>query len=262
MRFSDMHVHSTFSSDGKSSMNEHCEIAIQKNLKSICFTEHVDLNDKEINLGKTIDKSSQLFNIDEYFNEIDNMRKKYPKLKILSGIEFSEPHIFYDEFIKYSNYSFDCIIGSIHHCFNNVFPGAANISEEQAIYEYYELMIRTIKQCEFQVLAHLDFPKRYFDEWNIPSNIIDEILRLMIEKNIILEINTSSANKNDGFLMPELDVLMRYQKLGGKKIVLSSDAHVSSNLACCFQDTFNKLPNCISIGHIEKREFIEDVKKI
>ena len=39
MRFSDMHVHSTFSSDGKSSMNEHCEIAKQKKLKSICFTE-------------------------------------------------------------------------------------------------------------------------------------------------------------------------------------------------------------------------------
>ena len=37
MRFSDMHVHSTFSSDGKSSMNEHCEIAKQKKLKSICF---------------------------------------------------------------------------------------------------------------------------------------------------------------------------------------------------------------------------------
>lgn len=192
MRFSDMHVHSTFSSDGKSSMNEHCEIAKQKKLKSICFTEHVDLNDKEINLGKMINKSSQLFNVDEYFNEIDNMKKRYPELKILSGIEFSEPHIFYNEFIKYSNYPFDCIIGSIHHCFNNVFPGAANLSEEQAIYEYYELMIQTIIQCEFQVLAHLDFPKRYFDKWVIPSNIIDKILRLIIEKNIILEINTST----------------------------------------------------------------------
>ena len=72
-----MHVHSTFSSDGKSSMNEHCEIAKQKKLKSICFTEHVDLNDKEINLGKMINKSSQLFNVDEYFNEIDNMKKRY-----------------------------------------------------------------------------------------------------------------------------------------------------------------------------------------
>lgn len=110
MRFSDMHVHSTFSSDGKSSMNEHCEIAKQKKLKSICFTEHVDLNDKEINLGKMINKSSQLFNVDEYFNEIDNMKKRYSELKILSGIEFSEPHIFYNEFIKYSNYPFDCII--------------------------------------------------------------------------------------------------------------------------------------------------------
>ena len=36
MRFSDMHVHSTFSSDGKSSMNEHCEIAKQKKIKIDC----------------------------------------------------------------------------------------------------------------------------------------------------------------------------------------------------------------------------------
>ena len=61
--------------------------------------------------------------------------------------------------------------------------------------------------------------------------------------------------------MPELDVLMRYQKLGGQKIVLSSDAHISNNLATCFRDTFNKLPTNISIGPIEKRKFIEDIKK-
>ena len=50
-------------------------------LLDLFITEHVDLNDKEINLGKMINKSSQLFNVDEYFNEIDNMKKDIQNLK-------------------------------------------------------------------------------------------------------------------------------------------------------------------------------------
>lgn len=55
MRFSDMHVHSTFSSDGKSSMNEHCEIAKQKKLKSICFTEPPQVVQTEQKSGSMVE---------------------------------------------------------------------------------------------------------------------------------------------------------------------------------------------------------------
>ena len=43
-------------------------------------------------------------------------------------------------------------------------------------------------------MAHLDFPRRYFDSWEIPEKTINSILELMIKKEILLEINTSSIS--------------------------------------------------------------------
>lgn len=44
--YTDYHIHSTFSPDGKSSMEEMILRAIDLNLKEICFTDHVDYDIK------------------------------------------------------------------------------------------------------------------------------------------------------------------------------------------------------------------------
>jgi len=41
---SDIHIHSNHSCDAKSTIDEMCQAAINKQLDIICFTEHVDLN--------------------------------------------------------------------------------------------------------------------------------------------------------------------------------------------------------------------------
>lgn len=43
MRLADMHIHTTFSPDGKSSMEEQCIKAIEIGIPIICFTDHVRL---------------------------------------------------------------------------------------------------------------------------------------------------------------------------------------------------------------------------
>src|SRR5574344_3124333 len=73
MIVADFHVHSTFSVDGMSTMEQHCIIAMQKGMKKICFTEHVDYNIAEYNVGKVKDNRKQNFNIKEYFNEIERL---------------------------------------------------------------------------------------------------------------------------------------------------------------------------------------------
>ncbi|MBQ2882326.1 MAG: PHP domain-containing protein [Alphaproteobacteria bacterium] len=55
MIVADFHVHSTFSVDGMSTMEQHCIMAMQKGIKKICFTEHVDYNIAEYNVGKVKD---------------------------------------------------------------------------------------------------------------------------------------------------------------------------------------------------------------
>ena len=58
MRLADMHIHTTFSPDGKSSMEEQCIKAIEIGIPIICFTDHVDFNSSEINVGRIINKAS------------------------------------------------------------------------------------------------------------------------------------------------------------------------------------------------------------
>ena len=57
-------------------------------------------------------------------------------------------------------------------------------------------MLQSISSYSFQAMAHLDFPRRYFDSWEIPEKTINSILELMIKKEILLEINTSSISND------------------------------------------------------------------
>lgn len=254
--FFDMHVHSTFSIDGVSTMEDYCLIAEKSGIRAICFTEHVDYNSEEKNLSIIKDNRKYNFVVEDYFCELNRLREKYSSIILLSGIEFSEPSLFPDEFALYSSYPFDCITAGIHHCYNSVFPGAGNLSVSKAIHEYYQIMQKTIEFGGFQVIAHLDFPKLFFDKWIINNDVLDTILSTMINKNILLEVNTSSLNNPYDEPMPSYFIIDRYVKLGGNKIVIGSDAHSSDRLANHFKDVVPRLPNCIQIGYFREKEFI------
>ena len=66
------HVHTNYT-DGKHSVDELCRYAIRKDYPLIAFTEHVR---KKLN-----------YNFDKYLRDINNARKKYSSLIILSGVE-------------------------------------------------------------------------------------------------------------------------------------------------------------------------------
>ena len=254
-QFADMHVHSTFSSDGVSRMEDYCKNAIQRKVFAICFSDHVDFNSAEKNLDHVKDNRMYNFYTDEYFSEIERLRRKYPTLMLLSGIEFSEPHLFPAIFQKYVELPFDCIIGSIHHCYNSVFPGDGNLSEEQAILEYYDIMIKTIQFGGFQVLAHFDFPKRFYKSWRVDSDIIDQVLFSAIKNDIILEINTSTINAFPFAPMPSLSIIERYIALGGRRVTIGSDAHAVDQLAQNFRKIETELLHKVEIGYIKNRTF-------
>lgn len=243
----DMHVHTLFSVDGKSSMEEHCIKAIEKGITHICFTEHVDFNQFEY--------SRWQFDAKEYFKEIERLRKVYTNLTILSGMEFSEPHLFSKEFSEMEALPFDNIIASIHHCGNELFPAPKNLKMEQASREYYELMLKTVEFGKFQTLAHMDFPKRFFDEWLYDKKTIDEILQILIDKKIALEINTSTADKPLYEAMPNYSIVNRFADLGGKRITMGSDAHDKDYLGKSFDEVERLIPKCLIKGYFKEKTF-------
>ena len=80
------------------------------------------------------------------------------------------------------------------------------------------------------------FPKDLSDK-----EILDEILKTLIAKNIGLELNTGGLKYGLGFAHPHTDVLKHYKELGGEIITIGSDAHKPEHLAY----DFSKVPSIL-----------------
>lgn len=63
----DCHVHSEFSKDGQSTMEELCERAVALRMAGICFTDHIDSSKSEL--------MNEASNIERYFNNIEFLQK-------------------------------------------------------------------------------------------------------------------------------------------------------------------------------------------
>ena len=68
-RMVDYHIHSNHSCDGKSSIFEMCQKAIELGIEEIGFSEHVDFEPRDLGFG--------FFNYDEYTSEIGDVQDFY-----------------------------------------------------------------------------------------------------------------------------------------------------------------------------------------
>lgn len=77
---SDYHIHSTYSKNkhGKSTIEEIVEWSVKLGLKEIAITDH---GPRHFLYGMKVDK------IEEAKHEIERLRKKYPQIKIMFGVE-------------------------------------------------------------------------------------------------------------------------------------------------------------------------------
>lgn len=240
----DYHIHSHFSSDCESDMKDVIEMAIELKLKEICFTDHIDYDycDSSIRFD---------FNLDEYTDYIELMRKKYGDyIKILKGVEIGiQPHIVEkcDKLVK--NNGFDFVIASMHTCNRqDLYSGAfyLNKTPKEAYLKYFEELLYCIKNFRnFNVVGHLNILARYNDEVAKESltdyfDILEVIFKALIERNKGIEINTSSLRYSNTLLL-SADILKFYHDLGGKIITLGSDTHVPNTLSYKFDYIYDIL---------------------
>ncbi|MCR5654367.1 MAG: PHP domain-containing protein, partial [Lachnospiraceae bacterium] len=82
---SDFHMHSSFSTDSDTPMEEMVKAAIDKGLTSICFTEH---NDFDFPSDPSLPPDPFLLNVDSYLYELLRVKERYAdKIGIFFGIE-------------------------------------------------------------------------------------------------------------------------------------------------------------------------------
>ena len=96
---------------------------------------------------------------------------------------------------------------------------------------YFREVYCAVRHGGFQSLGHLDFPKRYFGKSPLDTGLMEDIFRLMAEREILLEINTSALRKGLREPMPSRELLRMYRDAGNRDVTIGSDAHFVEDLA-------------------------------
>ena len=215
-----------------------CERALEVGVPAIAFTEHLDFT--RWGDGDPIAKTGleprhnariHLLDITGYLESIEECRHRYPGLRILSGVETGEAHLFAASAgAVVGAHPFDRILGSLHAVpLHGRLVGLPYMygmfGPDEVMRRYFAELVRLVEGSDlFQVLAHMDFPRRYWPGSSGPYEekaFEDEyrtVLRALAQSDRVLEINTKSP-------LASVELLGWWRDEGGRAVSFGSDAH-------------------------------------
>lgn len=259
---SDNHVHTSFSSDSEEPLEQMLIQAQRIGLPSLCITDHMDYDFPDLGNGMTF-----VFEPEAYLEAIADARRRFPDLEIRQGVELGlMDSVLPQATALTTDYPFDFVIGSTHLVerqdpyYESYWEG---LGEADGICRFYECTLDNIR-CgfDFDVYGHLDYILRYTPTMRRLGNdavakdcylerctehymdIMDEILRLLIEQGKGIEINTSGWKYGLGHPHPHEKILARYRELGGELLSIGADAHCVEHLAYSFGQVPALLKQC------------------
>ena len=245
MILTDMHTHSLHSGDSSSPMREQVRAAIQKGLAGLCFTEHLD-PDYPYEVTDLAPGTFEL-DYDAYRSDYLSVREEFrDRIGLFFGIELGLQSDIADKLQSYvkEHDQFDFVIGSTHICHHKdpYYPSFyEGRSVKDGLTEFFEGTYENIAAfSDFDACGHLDYAVRYApgreDRYHYSDymDIIDRILRLLLERGTALEINTSPLASGLRQPNPCADILRRYRELGGELITIGSDAHTPDRIGYSF----------------------------
>lgn len=245
----DFHIHSSLSADSDSPMEDMIEQGIRLGLSVMCFTEHMDFG--YIDEGMNFELDTQA-----YYKKYLEMKDRYAgRMKLLFGIELGlQPHLAEKHRQYLASYPFDFCIGSSHLVdgMDPYYPKFYEGRSEEACYRrYFASILENLDSfSDVDSYGHIDYVVRYGPNKNAHysyeryRDLIDEILKMLIEKDIALEVNTAGYKYGLGAPNPHPDILKKYRSMGGELITIGSDAHRPEHLAYDFPTAVTLLREC------------------
>lgn len=246
----DYHVHTEFSGDSEALVRDQIEAAVRLGMKEICITDHHDYGTAAMTpIDFTLD-------IPAYLPAIHAAAEEYKdRIHVFTGIELGLMMREKEYLMNLSDdLMVDYIIGSSHFVDGyDVYDREyfAGRLEAASYRRYFEATLTRVQAMDcFDSLGHLDYIVRYGPERNKnyrPADymdIIDEILRILVDRGQALECNTAGFKYGLGHPHPQEEILLRYRELGGELITIGSDAHTPSQVGGFFPQTQELLKSC------------------
>jgi len=190
------HIHTNFT-DGKNSVSEYAERAVELGIPLLAFTEHVRLKLQ--------------YSFDKLLNEIEKARKRFPRLIILSGCEAK----------VLPDGTLDCCKAILDKVDHRLF---AFHSFPADIETYLFALNKVVKECAVDAWAHPGLFFRKHKNLVIGVDDLQQVFEVMNRNDILLE-------KNCRYDLPSADWLKEYLMTSNNKPTISGwDVHSVNDL--------------------------------
>jgi histidinol-phosphatase (PHP family) len=236
----DLHVHSTCSVDGVSTIEDYARRAVNLGLAEVGLCEHVDLDPRDGSYG--------FFDPERYDREIAAARAAVPGVRLRQGVEITYQSNLEESLVVWlASHPWDYVIASVHLV--DYPDGWAIISEPGAMADYFAVhnqqqaygpyfteLLKAAESGLGDVLGHLDLVKRFGVRQYGPldptafQEEIRQVLRAAARSGTGLEINTSGLRQSPAEPYPPLSVLRWFREVGGEVVTVGSDAHRADDL--------------------------------
>ena len=243
----DMHTHSKYSHDGQAELSKMLETAHEKGFAFYGVSEHFDYDYDRLQMTKS--ERAELTNADPevYFHGARHLQEDYEGcMNVLIGAEFgfSRKQEVANKYLStFEKYRPDFIINSVHGGEGRDFCRDTFTEDKGTVYRMYLQLIRDSLDAPYpyDIVGHIGYIARYVPYADNRLSLeefgaeIDDILKTIIQKDKILEVNSSNKHLANRTL-PSAEILRRYFELGGRKISYGSDAHSADKVASGRED--------------------------
>lgn len=225
-----------------------CEQALAIGLPAVAFTEHLEFTSAgkgDAITGVAVDarwwSRIKPLDVPGYLTSIEDCRERFPDLRILAGVEAGEAHLFAGSAAAIiRSRDWDRVLGSLHAVpYGGKVVAAdalfARMPQDDAMRFYFAELLRLVEGSDlFEVLAHPDFPRRY---WPSGPHLYQEkpyeeeyraVFRALASSGRILELNTKSP-------LSSVELIGWWRQEGGRAVSFGSDAHLPGRVGARFK---------------------------
>lgn len=271
----DQHLHSSFSNDSQEDLRNYYLLATKLGIKYVMTTEHYDF-------ATSLDGTDWAADYDELIKYQEKLKKEFPNITPLLGIELGYKKDYLKQMIDISNkYDFDLIQLSIHdgpkgdYYFKSTFENDIMGTMDY----YFNTMIEALHTFKnFDVLSHIDFAFKTIVQIDSKYKLsmfeekLKEVLTTLVKLNKPLEINSKVMEvinniyqeSDEGYHYDDhlRYLLSIYKMCGGKKLTLSSDGHKTSKYRLNFDkhiSTIKEMGFSRLSYFIKRKEYYYDI---
>lgn len=282
MALEDWHTHNEMCHHAVGSIEDYLRQAIKSRLQTIGISDHFPYEFlKNIERIPYEEYAITLPEIEDYLITVEKLKEKLKtNINVRVGFEvdyFKNQALALNKHLNKTKNRLDYILGSIHILNFRDGRGAWGFDDsrfrrdfeyygsQQVYINYYKKLQKMIKSedFDFDIVGHLDLPKKFNDNPTNKEEVFDEVLKtleLIKARDLTVEINTGGLRKPCKEQYPSEKIIKEMYSLD-IPILLGSDAHKPKDIGYKFLKILKILKKIgyNQLAHFDKRKrnFIE-----